>query len=319
MLRFMPESKLASIKLSPAQESILISPRKTLCRKCHWYSLQYSSEELVFDIKLTCPNGLRRSYTEYCVRCYATYIYPTIAPISHQKQRLDCLMNIPHYWGVLDNFTGYNFARENGYGSKTHNIGDVLWYEFPNPDPKYHGALVLAIVNLKDERSNNDYCRYRDVFSIDKHTSYIYRDLAGLYRIVYKLAAFYLDVDKDRKINCFCEFSQCFDRGPTSKNQARYFFSLEEALWFLQIEHKEYFHAGNEECNCKKISRYSYVENGVVVRNPWSLQALSAYFIKHYCCYNKREIYNLTHRNCRDIILTIDPVRSDKKWENVIC
>jgi hypothetical protein len=324
-------SKLAATKLTAAQKKILRFTKHIICKRCYRYSEEYSGEEIVFDIKLTFPHGLTRSYTEYCMRCYVN-IYPSIASISHQKQRLDCLINVPHYWGVLPTYSGFHFAHKNGIGSKTKNLGDIFWYEFPNPDPKYYGSLVLAVVNLIDYDKDCVLNTYLDF--MQRHTYYIFRDLTGYYRIANRLKVFYdsINIDDCKLKKCFCYYEKC--PGGAFLNSARYrctgyFSSLKEAINYLQAEHRFRFHYSGD-CDCKMMSRYSnveegmhliicrysYIEKGKIVRNPWSLQALSAYFIKHYCYHNKREIYNLTHRYIRDIILTIDPIRSDKKWVN---
>jgi hypothetical protein len=298
-----------------------------LCKRCRTFSRDYSEDELLFDMKLSSLAYENRSYTEYCLRCYYSHIYPAITSIPHQVQRLKCLINKTHYWGVIDESLGLNYARKNSCTTRSikNSIGNIFWYEFSNPDPIYQGALVLAIVHVKEGKETyySYACNYNFIF--DKDIQHIYRDLkTGFYRLIYRCPIEYVR----RVISAGMHASHIYEPTKEEPNinilrcddKGLYFLSLEDAILYVQREHKMRFHTlerKEKDCDCKLMSRFSYMENGVVVRNPWNLQAITSHFIKNYCYHNKREIYRLTHRNCRDFILTLDPVKSTQKWLSV--
>jgi hypothetical protein len=277
--------------------------KRIYCYQCHWYSFEYSVEELSWDFGFLGKHGFHKSYTNYCIRCYS-FIYARIATQTVQNQRLECLMNKSHYWGIVaSNYGGCGFK----FALKNPHLGDVIWWEFPKPDakPGSYGDLVLAITNLKDRRENLKSYNFSE---IERHTTFIHREL-NAYCVDITTNAFY------------GFFSTRHDplpfRSSIDEDQSRrcYFTSLQNAIDYVENSHLHRFHiiAGESVCDCKKMSRFNY-KNTVstqVVRNVWSLQKLSAFFIRQYCYHNKREIFRLTHRICRDIILSANAIEME--------
>jgi hypothetical protein len=253
--------------------------------------------EIEFDQVLSPP----QFYTFYCNDCYIKQIAPAILRSCDQENRVKYVLNQPHYWGVLEPFDGYQIAEKF--------INDEIWWEFRSANPIHNGELVLAIHNKRNAFT----CSREFLNKYDRHTSFIksMKTYDGEYKyyISHKLNSFLNDV-KDNCLDFYCSGIPLFN-------------SLGDAIVFVQFIHNSEFHKGALRelcesypavCVCSKISRFSFKKRlrdkntDKTVNDVWSLQELTAFFIKQYSIHNKAAINRLNHRYCMNNILSTDAV-----------
>lgn len=271
----------------------------------------YSANTITCDLNLT-PKCVH--FTYYCRSCYIAGIHYALLSSYYQKERED-FINSSNYWGVfsINDLTRLKLV------FKKH-PGKVFFWEFPAcitfpmfDIPRY--ILVQAITILESPTPGR--VLYHSVSassSFDRFTTYIYC-LSGRYFVTYGINNFKWDNDNT----------------PLFWRTVEYFPTLSDAISSILNDHRNRCSTkdGKAHCNCVKGNRFHYTESSKgkdVVGNVWSLQDLSAFFIRSYSVFNKEKIINLQHRFARNRILNIDSTnifranigeRTDNLFSNV--
>jgi hypothetical protein len=148
---------------------------------------------------------------------------------------------------------------------KLRSIAGLFMWEFQARDPFYCGGLVVAVSNVPDG----------NLGIVNNYSAYIICLPNGSYGTVINADIFYKN-DPSVKYIVY----------PT----------LEDAIHSSK----------NELCVLKDtmhLSRFSGKSSEPKKFSCRSLQDLCAFFIKSYCFHNKSELFRLTHRICREIIV----------------
>ena len=223
---------------------------------------------------------------------------------SSQDVRAKYVLNQPHYWGVLDRCSHYPELFRKKLG-----IGEELWWEFPSGNPSHNGELVLAISNKKlwyliddDDRDHWMNDNYLTTYSLfDRGTTYIKR-VKTCIGIKYCVTNY---------MDHFLTTCTSTDMDNKFINSARFFDSIEDVFAFVHEKHVKKVHFSAKICDCRKISRFSHKckrRRKRIGNEVWSLQELSAFFIKQYSFYNRKALFNMQHHVCRNIIMSSDAV-----------
>src|SRR5271170_326512 len=262
--------------------SLLLRVVKTVCIRCQSKKIGVTRNELVFDT--TCVPEL--IFSEYCVKCL-TYIYAVILSRDMQDQRQDCFSNQENYFGVLSLYNRLNVKSLAG-------LGEIFFWELVSASSSYRG-LVHAVTILSDSQHRMGFW-YESHQFIDTCTTYIFRQ-NGIYCITYGATQFYADNSHNDDVKPIV-----------------YCLSLDDALAYVQLTHIAQKHKipGRDTvacvCTCRKANRFAYVhkDSGKLVREPWTLQQLTAFYMKQFGVFSKKALFNMRPWVVRDMIIDSD-------------